>query len=104
MQTTTPSSFVLQENGLTAANSDPSVGAYDIVKSYGGKVVTGFQLSTSAMLNPAYMGNPDGATALQKSLQKGVDANAQFLEVYEPDVLSPAAQNVLATFASALAR
>ncbi len=50
------------------------------------------------------MGGPDGVTALQNSLQKGVDANAQFLEVYEPDVLSPATQNVLATFASALAR
>jgi hypothetical protein len=56
------------------------------------------------MLSPAYMGDPDGVTALRNSLQKGVDANVQFLEVYEPDVLSPATQNVLGTFASALAR
>jgi hypothetical protein len=27
-------------------------------------------------------------------VQKGVDANAQFLEVWEPDVLNPAAQTV----------
>jgi len=97
-----PRRFVLQENGLTGAAQDPSVGAYGIVKSYAGKIVTGFQLSTSAMLSPAYMGDPDGATALQKSLQKGLDANAQFLEVYEADVLSPATQSVLATFAGDL--
>ena len=42
--------------------------------------------------------------ALQKSLQRGVDAHAQFLEVWEPDVLSPAAQNVLAAIANALAK
>jgi hypothetical protein len=79
------------------------LGGYDLVKSYSGKVVIGFQLTTSAMLHPTNMGDPDGATALEKSLQKGLDAHAQFLEVYEPDVLSPAAQNVLATFANALA-
>ncbi|MDR3577425.1 MAG: beta-galactosidase [Anaerolineaceae bacterium] len=98
-----PRRFILQENGLTAANQDPSIGAYDIVKNYSGQVVTGFQLATSAILNPAFMGDPDGAVALQKSLQRGLDANAQFLEVYEPDVLSPAAQNVLAATASTLA-
>lgn len=98
-----PGRFVVQENGLTAASTDASLGAYNVVKSYSDKVVTGFQLSTSAMMNPVYMGDPDGATALRKSLQRGVDANAQFLEVYEPDVLNPAAQNVLAGIASALA-
>jgi hypothetical protein len=56
------------------------------------------------MLSPLDMaGVTDGATALQESLQKGVDAHAQFLEVYEPDVLNPAAQDVLATIASELA-
>jgi hypothetical protein len=98
-----PKQFVLQADGLTAAKEDPSnVGAYDLIKSYSGKVVIGFQLTTSAMVHPVDMGDPDGATALQKSLQKGVDAHAQFLEVYEPDVLDPTAQNVLATFASGL--
>ncbi|MGD0004550.1 MAG: hypothetical protein ABSE06_10015 [Anaerolineaceae bacterium] len=95
-----PKQFVLQDNGLTSTAG----GAYNVVKSYGGKVVIGFQLATSAMLSPAYMGDPDGVTALRNSLQKGVDANVQFLEVYESDVLSPATQNVLGTFASALAR
>ncbi len=100
---TYPKQFVLQTNGLTAAKEDASnAGGYDLVKSYSGKVVIGFQLTTSAMQHPTNMGDPDGATALQKSLQKGVDAHVQFLEVYEPDVLNPAAQNVLATFASAL--
>jgi hypothetical protein len=98
-----PRQFILQANGLTAAKEDTSpLGGYDLVKSYSGKVVIGFQLTTSAIVHPIDMGDPDGATALQKSLQKGVDAHAQFLEVYEPDVLAPAAQNVLAAFASAL--
>ena len=55
------------------------------------------------MSHPANMGDPDGATALRKSLQKGLDAKVQFLEVYEPDVLAPGAQDVLAAFAAALA-
>jgi hypothetical protein len=98
-----PRQFVLQENGMTAAKENTAIlGAYDVVKSYGGKVVIGFQLVTSAMLHPTDMGDPDGATALQKSLQRGVDAHAQFLEVWEPDVLDPAAQNVLAAIAGAL--
>jgi hypothetical protein len=98
-----PKQFVLQTNGLTAAKEDPSnSGGYDLVKSYSGQVVIGFQLTTSAMAHPVNMGDPDGATALQKSLQKGLDAHVQFLEVYEPDVLSPAAQSVLATIARTL--
>jgi hypothetical protein len=100
---TYPKQFVLQTNGLTAAKEDTAnAGGYDVVKSYGGLVVIGFQLTTSAMSHPTDMGDPDGATALQKSLQKGLDAHVQFLEVYEPDVLSPAAQPVLANFAGAL--
>lgn len=99
-----PKQFILQTNGLTAAKEDASdLGGFDLVSSYSGKVVTGFQLSTSAMQHSTNMGDPDGATALRKSLQKGIDANAQFLEVYEPDVLAPAAQTVLATFARELA-
>lgn len=97
-----PKQFVVQENGLTAVPTASS-GAYDAVKSYHGKVVTGFQLATSAMGSPTYMGNADGVTALQNSLQRGVDANAQFIEVYEQDVLSPATQAVLASFARSLA-
>lgn len=96
-----PNRFVVQENGLTS--KDASAGAYGVVKSYAGKVVTGFQLATSAMLSPTYMGNADGVPALHDSLQRGMDANPQFIEVYEPDVLAPAAQGVLASFASALA-
>lgn len=100
-----PKQFVLQTNGLTAAKEDPAnAGGYDLVKSYGGKVVTGFQLTTSATSHPADMGDPNGATALRESLQKGLDAHAQFIEVYEPDVLSLIAQSILANFARALAQ
>ncbi len=97
------SKFVLQENGMTAAKDNTATtGAYEVVKSYEGKIVIGYQLVTSAIQHPTDMGDPDGATALQKSLQRGVDAKAQFLEVWEPDVLAPSAQNVLAAVASAL--
>ena len=90
---------------MTAAKDNTApLGGYDVVKSYSGKVVVGYQLVTSAILHPTNMGDTDGVTALQKSLQRGVDANAQFLEVWEPDVLTPAAQNVLAYVAEALAR
>ncbi len=89
---------------MTAAKDNTAIlGAYDVVKSFGGKVVIGYQLVTSATLHPSDMGDADGVTALQKSLHRGVDAHAQFLEIWEPDVLAPAAQNVLAAVASALA-
>jgi hypothetical protein len=99
-----PQHFVLQENGLIGAASDPTNSAYELVKSYSGRIVIGYQLSTSAMQNPVYMGGvSDGATALQMSLQKGLEAHPQFLEVYEPDVLAPGAQSELASVASELA-
>ena len=97
-----PKQFVVQENGLTGAANDPTIGSYNVVKSYEGKVVIGYQLATSAIQNPVYMGDPNGVTALQKSLQNGLDAHPQFLEVYEPDALAPASQYVLATVASKL--
>ena len=99
-----PKQFVVQENGLTGATNDSTVGSYNIVKSYAGKVVIGYQLATSAIQNPVYMGDANGVTALQKSLQNGLDAQPQFLEVYEPDALAPAAQNVLAAVAGKLTR
>lgn len=98
--------FIVQDNGLSAAKSESltvNTGDYDVVKSYGGKIVIGFQLSTSAIRDPTGMGDPDGPTALRKSLQLGLDAHVQFIQVQEPDVLAPAAQNVLAAFANALA-
>jgi hypothetical protein len=99
-----PKHFVVQENGMTAAKDNTgTAGAYEVVKSYGGKVVIGYQLVTSATLHPTDMGDPDGPTALRESLQRGLDAKAQFLEVWEPDVLAPAAQSVLAATANALA-
>jgi hypothetical protein len=99
-----PQHFVLQENGLIGAPADPTNSAYELVKSFSGRIVIGYQLSTSAMQNPGYMGGvSDGATALQMSLQKGLDANPQFLEVYEPDVLAPGAQSELASVANQLA-
>jgi len=77
---------------------------YNVVKGCGAKVVIGFLLSTSTMLNPPDLaGVTGGVTAQQESRQNGIDAHAQFLEVAEVDVLNPTAQDVLATIASELA-
>lgn len=100
-----PKQFIVQENGLSASKSETLVvnsGDYGVVKSYAGKVIIGFQLSTSAIRDPTAMGDPDGPTALRKSLQLGLDAHVQFIQVQEPDVLAPGAQSVLATVAGAL--
>ncbi|MGD0879450.1 MAG: hypothetical protein ABSA01_15065 [Anaerolineales bacterium] len=99
-----PQHFVLQENGLIGVATHLTNSGYELVKSFSGRIVIGYQLSTSAMQNPGYMGGvSDGATALQMSLQNGLEAHPQFLEVYEPDVLAPGAQSELASVASQLA-
>lgn len=99
-----PQQFVLQENGLLGTATHLTNSGYELVKSFSGRIVIGYQLSTSAMQNPGYMGGvSDGATALQMSLQNGLDAHPQFLEVYEPDILAPGTQSELATVASQLA-
>ena len=54
VQTIYPKQFILQENGMTAAKDNTAFfGAYDVVKSYSGKIVIGYQLVTSAMLHPS---------------------------------------------------
>ena len=53
-------------------------------------------MSTSATRDPEKMGDPgDPANALRLSIQKGLDANASYLEIYEKDILNPAMQPVL---------
>ncbi|MBI4066553.1 hypothetical protein HY411_02445 [Candidatus Gottesmanbacteria bacterium] len=101
--------FVLQTSGLHAGNNgrdDEAAGegaGYEIVRGYYGKVLTGFQLSTSATRNPAKMGDvQDPVHALQLSLEKGLEAGAQYIEVYETDVLNPSMQQVLAQVARQL--
>jgi glycosyl hydrolase family 42 (putative beta-galactosidase) len=86
--------FALQTSGLTGTRSGSDL--YDLVSSNSGKVVTGFQLTTSATTNPAEMGDAASPEhALMLSLQLGVAAHVDFLEVYEADVVNPVMQTIL---------
>ena len=98
---------MLQDNGLTASSAqiqaeNRSV-LFDIVGSYAGKIVTGFQVGTSATINPERQGDAGSpANALALSLAAGIAEHPDFLEVWEQDVLNPDMQSVLQTATSQL--
>lgn len=86
--------FALQTSGLTGSRNGGDL--YDLVSSNGGNIVTGFQLTTSATISPGQMGDAASPVhALVLSLQLGVAAHVDFLEVYEADVVNPVMQGVL---------
>jgi len=96
-------SFALQTSGLTGAKNGTEL--YNIVSSSSGAIVTGFQLTTSATNFPAQMGDaasPVGALGL--TLQEGLAAHVDFLEVYEADVVDPAMETLLEQTAVQLRR
>jgi hypothetical protein len=103
-----PNQFALQTSGLNASKESDGEGGYDIVRGYSGRIVTGFQLSTSATRNPTKMGDAASpADALRASIAKGLVANERkaiirYLQIYEPDVLNPDTQPVLVEAAKAL--
>jgi hypothetical protein len=79
--------FSLQTSGLSA-HGDPELG-YALVQSKSGQVLTGFQMSSSATEHPRQMGNVnDPVDALYLSIQQGLAAGIEFLEVYERDILN----------------
>jgi hypothetical protein len=106
--------LVVQGNGLRSVSGGPNV--YDLVKASSGSATTGFQMTTSATRNPYMEGGldacPQGPTqtpstcdqvlALSLALNNGLAGSAEFLEVYQPDVLNPAMQDVLQTTAAQL--
>ena len=86
--------FALQTSGLTGTSNGTDL--YDLVSSNSGKIVTGFQLTTSATNSPGQMGDPASPVhALALSLQRGLAAHVDYLEVYEADVVNPSMQGVL---------
>ena len=101
--------LVYTSGGLNASKESDGEGGYDIVHGYNGRIVTGFQLSTSAMRNPEKMGDASSpANALRASIGKGLVPNERgaiirYLQIYEPDVLNPDAQPVLVEAAKVLA-
>jgi hypothetical protein len=97
-------SFALQTSGLTGAKNGANL-LYNLVSSSSGTIVTGFQLTTSATNFPAQMGDAaSSAGALGLTLQEGLAAHVDFLEVYEADVVNPAMETLLEQTAVQLRR
>jgi hypothetical protein len=99
--------FVLQFSNLDGfPGAGPGPRAVDFMLGYNGRVITGFQLRTSCERHSGDMGaegNP--ALALKKSFDIGLQPNtagvrANYLEIYEPDVLAEDLQPVLRDGAS----
>ncbi len=94
--------FVLQNSNLDG-NPEKERGPNNIqlVISYNGRLITGFQLRTSCLHNSGNMGaEGDPPLALRKSIERGTQPNAaghriNYLEIYEPDVLADVMQPVL---------
>jgi len=91
-----------QENGLSARKAAQSLG-YDLVQQYSGQTTTGFEMGTSATQKPDQMGGPTAEAALQASVDLGLKAGVNFLEIYEPDELNPALQPILKSAHASLA-
>ena len=103
-----PSQFALQADGLNASRKKETYG-HRVVIEYCGQVATGLMMSTSATEKSERMGaegNPP--LALRKSIDEGMRPNnagqhIDYLEIYEPDVLSEEMQPVLRYAASLFA-
>jgi hypothetical protein len=103
--------FVLQNSNLDG-NPEPAQGPHNVplVIGYNGRIITGFQLRTSCERNSGNMGaEGDPPLALKKSINRGMQANkaghhANYLEIYEPDVLADDMQPVLRYGAALFAR
>lgn len=94
--------FALQYSNLDG-NSGPDKGppGTELIISYNGRIITGFQLRTSCLRNSGNMGaEGDPPLALRKAIDKGLQPNSSghhvnYLEIYKPDVLADQMQPVL---------
>ena len=94
--------FALQNSNLDG-NPEAERGPHgvNLVISYNGRIITGFQLRTSCVRNSGNMGAAgDPQLALKKSIDRGMAPNGagrsvNYLEIYEPDVLAEETQPVL---------
>jgi hypothetical protein len=99
--------FALQASDL---NGGPDVGGTSFVIGYSGRIITGFQMRTSAERSSGEMGAAgDSPLALKKSINKGMEPNGvgqhvNYLEIYGPDVLADEMQPVLRYGASLFTR
>jgi hypothetical protein len=93
--------LALQWSDLHAGAAEPHPEEHDLVVSYSGRAITGLQMRTSAENSSGVMGadgNPP--LALRRSIDLGMKPNnagqyVNYLEIYEPDVLSGEMQPVL---------
>ncbi len=100
--------FAVEGNGLTPNSTNST--AYKLVQSSKmapTSLTTGFELATSAYTSPAKQGDlMNWVNALCLSLQAGMDAGVDYLEIYEKDVEeswgNATASAVLATAANQL--
>ncbi len=99
--------FVLQFSNLDGfPGAGPGPRAVDFVIGYNGRVITGFQLRTSCERHSGDMGaEGNAALALKKSIDIGLQPNtagqhANYLEIYQPDVVADDLQPVLRDGAS----
>ncbi len=95
--------FAVEANGLVA--NSPRNMAYQLVRSSGGRAVTGFELATAATKRPEVEGDAESpARALCLALRAGLAAGVNFIEIYQEDAASddPAVRNVLQAFARQL--
>jgi hypothetical protein len=84
-----PTRFSIQNSGLDGTGV--AADGYDIVTYEGGfhRVHQGYQCQTSWQNNSTAMGNStDGVHAGYLTIQKAVEGQAEFLEVYQPDWLT----------------
>jgi hypothetical protein len=98
-----PLNFAIEANGLTP--NSPGHPNYDLVTSYVGHLVTGFEFATSALNNPEKQGDAaNPVRALCLSLQTGLDAQVDYLEIYQADAANsnPVVQTLLQTAADQL--
>jgi hypothetical protein len=99
--------FVLQNSNLDG-NPEKERGPNNVqlVITYNGRLITGFQLRTNCLRNSGNMGaEGDPPLALRKSVDRGTQPNASghrinYLEIYEPDILAPEMQPTLQYAAS----
>jgi hypothetical protein len=94
----------IQTSGLSARKeSRPHVG-YEIVQQYSSQTTVGFEMGTSATEKPENMGGATAASALQGSIDFGLQAGAKFLEIYEKDIDNGALKGILDTTHGELTR
>ncbi|HEX5417555.1 MAG TPA: beta-galactosidase [Chloroflexota bacterium] len=97
-----PGRVAIQTSGLSARKQDHPTLGYTLVQQSSPKTIVGFEMGTSATEKPARMGNANPVVALQDSIDFGLKAGANYLEIYEADVNNPAMQSALRDARAAL--